>query len=181
MFPKVRSLCFSDTMLWNSLQCIFPCSGSVKAALEKTTRLSWLTSTPYAWQSRAVSDVSKDKSRASRSREKRQLRLLYPWLYINSRSLRHATRWRCRAQLCRKFNLFAKRSKRTGFRSRKALLIERASVMAGELRIRSGSSMMCCAARADPGGDQGKEEHVWEQKEVQIKFRLQYACLWEWC
>lgn len=92
MFPTVRSFCFSATLPWYSLQWSFSCSASVKAALEKTTSLSWITVSPYAWQSWAVSDVSKDKSWASVLRGKRQLRLLYPWLYISNRSLRHATR-----------------------------------------------------------------------------------------
>ncbi len=161
MSPTVRPLCFSSTMLWYSLQCSFSCSGSVKEALEKkTTWLSWLTSSPYVWQSPAVSTVFKDKSWASPSRGKRLLRLLYPWLYISSRSLRHATRWRCKAQLCRKFSLWANRSKRTGFRSRKALLREIASLIVAELRSRSGSSTMCCVARDEPG-DTRKKRRAW--------------------
>lgn len=152
MLSMVRSLCFSATMLWYRLQCRSPCVGSANPALEKTTWFSWFTSSPYAWQSWAAGDVSKDKSWASVSRGKRQLRLLYPWLYISSKSLRQAARWRCKAQLCIKFNLRANRSKRTGFLSRKALLMDRASVTVGELRSRSGSSMMCCEARAEPAG-----------------------------
>ena len=169
MFSTVRFLCFSDTMLWYSLQCSLPCSGSVKAALEKTTCLSWLTSTLYAWQSRAVRDVSKDKSWASLSRGKRQLRLLYPWLYSSSRSLRHATRWRCSAQVCRKFSLRANRSKRTEFLSRKAWLIERASEMEGVPRSRSGSSITCCVARAEPA------EQAWRYYVARVR------CWWRTC
>lgn len=156
MFSIVRSLCFSATILWYCLHSSFPCSGLLKAALEKTTWLSWFTSSPYAWQSWAVSDASKAKSWPSLLRGKRQLRLLYPWLYISSRSLRHATRWRCKAQLCRKFSFWVSRNKHTGFLSKKALLMERASVTVGELRIRLGSSRIRCVAWAEP-----EKNRVW--------------------
>lgn len=159
ILPTSRSLCFSTTVLWYSLHCVFPCSGSVKADLENTTWLSLVTSTPWLRQSWAVSDLSRNKSRARLSREKQQLRLLYPWLYTSSRSLRQVTRWRWSAQYCRKFNLWASRSKRTGFLSRKARLMERASLMVGPLRRRSGSSMMCWAARLEPAVMR-KYEHV---------------------
>lgn len=137
-------------MLWYSLQCSVPCPGSVKAALENTTWLSLLTSTPHDRHSWAVSDASKNKSLASLSRGKRQLRLLYPWLYTSSRSWRHVIRWRCSAQVCRKFSFWANRSKRTGFLSRKAWLMKRASLMFGVLRSRNGSCMVCCIVWAEP-------------------------------
>lgn len=168
MLWTVRSFCFSDTMLWYSLQCSLPLSASVKAALENTTWLCFLTSTPYVSQSWAVSDVSKDKSWASLSRGKLQLRLLYPWLYISSRSLRHAARWRCSAQACRKFSPRANRRRRTWFLSRKAWFIDSASVTEGVLRSRLGSWMTCCVARAEPAK---KEQNA-------IQFVAELHTLW---
>lgn len=154
----VRSFCFSATMLWYGLQWNLP-SAWVKAALVKTTWLCWLTSTPYVWQSWAASDGSKARSWASRSRGKRQLRLLYPWLYTSSRSRRHAARCRCSAQACRKLSLRANRSKRTGFLSRKHWLMASASATEGALRSRLGSWMMCCVAWDEP--EEPKTIYLW--------------------
>lgn len=150
MLFTVRPLCFSDTMLWYSLQSSSPCSGSVKALLENNTWLCWFTSMPYTWQSSAVRDGSKDKSWASLSRGKRQLRLWYPWLYISNKCLRHVTRWRCSAQVCKKSSFCTSRSKCTWFPSRNAWLIARASLREGVWRRRSGSSKTSWVAELEP-------------------------------
>lgn len=171
MLRIVRSFCFSDTMLWYSLQWNLP-SASVKAALVKTTWWCWLTSMPYAWQSWAVSGGSKDRSWASRSRGKRQLRLLNPWLYISSRSRRHAARCRCSAQACRKLSLRANRSKRTGFLSRKLRLMASARVTGGALRSGWGSWTTCCAAWDEPA--EQKLIYLWRYYGAEVHLIIYY-------